>query len=231
MTSRRTAGLAVSTAAALLAIPAAAQAVTLTPSKGCYTNVPTRGGEPLVTTLTGGTPGGRFQVAATVPGKGTGSAGSISGNFDAAGNAVAAIPNPGMPRTTIDPSEGQTLRLSVQDYGSGAPAVEAGAVKITTLAIDVSSRPRSPRRRRSVRVSGGPFAGQTLYGFVVKPNGRRVLRRVRLGRTNGCGYVSHRSVVAPRSFRRGNYRFYVNAGRTLRKSRAIYTSFSIGRRF
>src|SRR3954447_8609879 len=218
---------------ALALAPAVADAApTLTLDKPCYAHVPTRGSEPIVATIAGGTPGADFTLAATAPGKGTGSAGSASGTFDAAGNAVAQIADVSPPSGTIDPSSGEKVQLSIQDFGGGAAETPVGNALVTNIAITVAATPNNPRKRRLLRVSGGgTFAGQTLYGFVVKPGSSRVLRRFRVGKANGCGYASTRAVVAPRSFRSGAYRVYVNAGRKLNKKLAVAYAFSITRTF
>ena len=214
--------------AAVPAVGAAAPAATL--DRPCYAHVPTQGSQPIVATLTGGTPGAGFVFAATGPGKPTGSAGSVSGTFDAAGNATAQIENVAPPSGTIEPTQGQRVFLSVTDSGAGNAVTPVGSVLVTNIAITVAATPRNPHSRRLVRVSGGSvFAGQSLYGFVVKPGSSHVLRRVRLGKANACGYVSARAVVAPGSYRSGSYRLYVNAGRSLRKSRAIGYAFRISR--
>jgi hypothetical protein len=219
-------------AVATLAVPASAAAVTGTISAPCYTHVPTKGSQPVVVSLTGGTPGADYIVAATVPGKGTGSAGSVDGTFDAAGNAVAQITDVFPPNGTINPTKGQQIQISVQDFGvEGAPETPLGTTLITTLAIDVSNKPTNPRKARRVRVSGTPFAGQRIHGFIVKGKSKHVLKRISLGKADVCGFVSRKVVVAPRPFRYGRFRLYVNAGGKLNKSKAIGFSFRIFRRY
>jgi hypothetical protein len=218
-------------AAVALAAPGAALAVTGGATKPCFSHIPTRGSEPVTVALSGGTPGARYLVAATVPGRGLGSAGSISGNFDATGSAVAQIANVSPPGGTINPTAGRKIELSVQDYGAGGVDVPLGTTRITNIAVDIASTPRSPRAHRAVSVSGTPFANQTLYGFVTKPGSSRVLRRVPLGRGNVCGYVSAKRVVAPKTYRAGSYRFYINAGPTLHKTKAVSYGFRIRPRF
>lgn len=232
--SHRTAALGVLAAAALsLAVPSAASAVTGTVGKPCYTHVPLAKTdvvtEPIVVTLTGGTPGANFLVAATGPGKGLGSAGSEGGTFDAAGNATAAIANVFPPSGSINPLKGDAVAITVKDFGLGAAAVDTpiGQTLITNLSMDVASTPRSPRKARKITVSGTPFAGQVLYGFIVKGTSKRILRRIRLGTADGCGYLVGRGIVAPKSFRRGSYRLYVNPGPTLKKDFALAFSFRI----
>lgn len=214
-------------AAALLVAPATASAVTGTISKTCYMHVPTRGSEPVVVALSGGTPNAGYVLAATIPGKGLGSAGSTSGDFDATGNATAVIKDVSMPGGSINPSKGRKIDLSVKDYGAGAVETPLGSTLVTTLSLNVSTKPRNIRRRRLVSVSGTPFAGQALSAFVVKGSSTKVLRRIPLGKANACGYVSRKAIVAPRTFKIGSYRLYVNAGRKLVKKRAIYSTFSI----
>jgi hypothetical protein len=225
--------IAPAVAVAALIVPAAASsAPAVTLDRSCYAHLPTRGSEPIVATITGGTPGAGFLLAATDPGKGTGSAGSVSGTFDGAGNATAQIPDVSPPSGTINPSKGEQVQLSVQDFGAGGAETPVGTALITNIAITVSSRPRSPRAHRLLRVSAGStFAGKALYGFVVKPGASKVLRRFRVGKANACGYASTRAIVAPRSFRAGSYRVYVNAGRRLNKPRAVAYAFTITHTF
>jgi hypothetical protein len=222
-------GLAVA-AGVLFAAPAASAAVTATLNQACYTHIPTAGSDPIVATLAGGTPGANFILSAAAPGRATGSSGSTTGTFDAAGNATAQIQNISPPSGTIGPTRGQTVNLTVQDFGAGGAEQPVGQTLVTNLAMSVASRPRSPRARRQVSVSGTPFAGQRLYGFITRGSGSRVLRRISLGTANACGFVTARRVVAPRSYAPGNYRLYINAGRSLNKSRALGSRFSITRR-
>jgi hypothetical protein len=229
--SRRTPFLGVAASAALLlAAPAAASAVSGTLSKPCYSHVPTQGTEPVGITLAGGTPGAGFVIAATSPGKGLGSAGSTSGTFDPAGNAVAQITSIFPPSGSIAPIKGEPIVFTVKDFGAGAVDTLIGQALITNLTMDVSSTPRSPRARRKISASGLIFAGQPVYGFVVKGTSRKVLRRISLGVADVCGFVTKKAVVAPKSFRPGSYRFYVNAGKTLNKPLALFSTFRLTRR-
>ena len=201
----------------------AAPVVTL--DQACYAHVPGGGSQPIVATITGGTPGADF--ALTARGR-NGPAGSTTGTFDSAGNATAQIDGISPPSGTDRPTRGETVDLSIQDFGAGGATTPAGSTLVTNIALAVAERPRNPRLPRGVRVSAGrAFAGRTLYGFVTKPGARRVLRRIRLGRANVCGYVQKLAVVAPRGRGGGSYRLYVNAGPRLRKARAIAVSFRI----
>jgi hypothetical protein len=231
MTYRTWALSAVITAAAALAGPAAASALTGTLNQACYTHVPTRGSQPIVIALTGGTPGADYEVAATVPGKGLGSAGSADGTFDAAGNATAEITDVSPPSGTIDPTKGQPVSISVQDFGVvGSAPVTIGNALVTTLSMSVSDKPNNPRARRAVRVSGAPFANKRIYGFITKVHGSHVLKRIALGRGDVCGYTTAKAVVAPPNYKTGTYRLYVNAGKKLNKKLSLWTSFQIYRR-
>jgi hypothetical protein len=214
-------------AALLLAVPASASAVTATLNQSCYMRVPTRGSEPVVIALSGGTPNANYLVAATIPGKGIGSAGSVSGTFDATGSATATITDISMPGGSITPSKGRKVDLSIKDYGAGAVETPIGSTLVTTLSMDIATKPKNIRLRREVSVSGTPFANQALSAFVVKGSSSKVLRRIPLGKANGCGYVSKKAIVAPKTYKIGSYRLYVNAGKTLTKTKAIYSTFSI----
>lgn len=224
-------GAAASTAAVALAAPAVGAAATVTVDHACYEHVIGGGSRPVVASVTAGTPGARFQVTATVPGKGEGSAGSASGTFDAAGNGVVAIENVFLPGGGIKPSAGRKIDISVKDFGNGA-VTQGPSPRITNLAVTVSSKPRSPRRARRVKASGGlAFAGKRIYGFVTKGTSRKVRKRVSLGKANACGYVSRNGVIAPRNYRTGTYRFYINPGKKLSKRNALLYKFRIYRRY
>ena len=222
---------AVITAAAAFAGPAVASAATGTLNQGCYTHIPTRGSQPIVIALTGGTPGADYEVAATVPGKGLGSAGSADGTFDAAGNATAQITDVSPPSGTIDPTKGQPVSISVQDFGVvGSAPVTIGSALITNLSMSVSDKPSSPHARREVRVSGAPFANRRIYGFITTAHGSKVLKRIAMGRGDVCDFTKTKAVVAPPSFKTGTYRLYVNAGKKLNKKLSLWTSFQIFRK-
>ena len=106
----------------------------------------------------------------------------------------------------------------------GAPTL------ITNLAMSVATKLVSPRKARRVSFPGTPFAGQKMYGFVVKGANPKIMRRIELGTGNECGFTSAKRIVAPRSFRRGTYRLYVNASPKLNKDLAVAYTFEITRR-
>jgi hypothetical protein len=216
----------------LLALPASASAITATVNQRCYTDVPTKGSQPVVVSVAGGTPGATFQVNATIPGKGTGSDGFQDGTFDANGDGTVTIDDVTPPSGTIDPTRGQTVLLSVEDFGTANPQdVPVGQTLVTTYALSVSDKPTDPHARRVITISGTPFAGRRLWGFVTTSRGTKVLHRFPLGTGDVCGYVRSKAVVAPPDFRVGTYRLYVNAGRRLDKPQAIDVSFQIFQRF
>jgi len=218
----------------LAAVPAVGSAATITPSAPCYATLYDDSKpsgqklqyQPMVGTITGGTPGGRFQIYGV-----GGKAGSQVGNFDGAGNAsytIASYSTPG-----INPSAGRTVKLEVTEFlgAGGTPITGSASVKVSTIAVDVATRPSNPRKARVVRVSGTPFANQKLYGFIVRGSkSSKVLKRISLGTANACGYARKRAIVAPSSYRTGSYRLYINAGKKLDKSKAIANGFRIFRR-
>jgi hypothetical protein len=230
MTHRTAVAVLAGAVLSLSGAPVASAAITGSVNKPCYTHVPVRGTEPIAVTLAGGTPGAHFIVSATAAGKSLGSAGTADGAFDAAGNGTAQLTDVFPPSGSIRPIKGEPLVISARDFGAGAASIETPIAQtlITNLAMDVSSRPRNPRKARAITVSGTLFAGQALYGFVVKGKNPKVLRRLSLGTADGCGYLKSKGIVAPRSFRHGSYRFYVNAGPKLNKALAIGSGFQIG---
>jgi hypothetical protein len=230
--SRTALAASAATLASLIAASAAVAAPTVTLDRACYAHVPTKGSQPIIAQLAGGTPGANFVLNATVPGKGLGSAGSASGVFDAAGNAQAEIDDIFPPSGTIDPDKGEPIQISIQDFGAGGVDTPLATTLVTTISISVSNKPRSPRRKRRLRVSAGDFfAGKTLYGFITKPHSKHVLRRFKVGKGNVCGFATTRAVVAPSNFKPGNYRVWVNAGRKLNRKLGLAYGFRITRGF
>jgi hypothetical protein len=216
-------------AAALLALPSGAAAVTGTVDGACASNLPssTRD-EPIVTTLAGGTPGSPFTVLASLPGKKAGSAGSVAGTFDAAGGATASITS--LFGLGSAPSAGRTLELAVREAsGIVTPIAET---LVTNYTIAVAGRPTSPTAKRLVTVSGTPLAGKRLYGFVVRKGSSRSLRRVSLGVADECGHARARVALAPSRSARGTFRLYVGPGTKLRRTSAttLVQGFTIGGR-
>ncbi|MGE4428549.1 MAG: hypothetical protein AB7G37_19010 [Solirubrobacteraceae bacterium] len=205
--SRRIIAAAVPTAALLaFAVPASTQAATITPTKACYTRVPTKGSEPIVVNIAGGVPGGRFQIYQP-----EGKAGSTTGNFDAAGNATTALTN--FSTGSINPSKGRSLQINVREFTPGG-IVESGStsVKITNLALKLNSKPRSAYARRTWRVSGvTPLSGgKVLYASWRR--GSKTVKRIRLGKANDCGYLKTKKAAIPRS-KYKKFKLYVHSGK------------------
>ena len=232
MSHRRTKLIAAAALGAAAAVPATASAaVTATFDQGCYSNVPTQGTQPITAQLTGGTPNGTYQLFLTGKGEGEGSVGSVDGTFDAAGNATAQITGARVPNAGIDPTPGVAVDAAVTEFATTGPVTTpVSPVRLAVAGLAVGGRADSPTAKRRVQVGAAPYAGLPLFGFVTKPGSSKVLRRVSLGKGNACGYASKRAVVAPKVFRTGNYRFYINPGNKLRKSAAIYSSFRLFRR-
>lgn len=213
---------------ALLATSASAWAVpTVRLDRSCYAHLPGKGSEPVVATITGGTPNADFILTAN--GR-NGAAGSTAGTFDLDGNATAQIDGITMPSGSINPSKGESLSFTIQDFGGDGAEVPVATAKVTNIAITIASKPVNPRKARLIRASaGGAFANKTLYGFITKRGSSKVLKRFRVGRANGCGFISKRAVVAPPSRRPGNYVLYINAGPRLSKPNALAFTFRIFR--
>lgn len=216
----------------LAAVPAISSAATITPGAACYSTLfddSKPSGQrlqyqPMTGTITGGTPGGRFQIYGV-----GGKAGSQVGTFDAAGNANYTIDSYSSPG--INPSAGRAVKLEVQEFAAGGSPVTGSAdVKVSTISADVSIRPSNPRKSRVVRVSATPFAGKKVYGFITRGSkSSKVLKRISLGTANVCGYARRKAVVAPSNYRTGSYRLYINAGTKLNKDQAVSYGFRIRR--
>ena len=74
-------------------------------------------------------------------------------------------------------------------------------------------------------VAFGSYRGHALY--LAKGGCLKAMIAELFGRADGCGLASKRAVVAPKHFRVGNYRLYVNPGRKLKKSSALAYGFRL----
>lgn len=240
MRSRRQLAGGAIVAATALAAPIAASAgsaqaaVTASGLHKCYSAIPLHKQATITAQFSGGTPGDTFMFVASVPGKGTGSAGSSDGQtaFGATGTGTASITDVFPPGDSIGPLAGKRVNLSVEEFGAaGDVTTPVGSVRITNIAMDVSENPRSPRKKRMVKLSGTPFAGKRIYGFVTNKKGTKVLHRFYVGRGNVCGYTKRKVSFFPKRYKRGSYRVYLNAGKKLNKKRALGEKFSISRIF
>jgi hypothetical protein len=222
--------------AAALAVPASATAslagpaVAAAPLAACYQATDPHGVN-IPVSLTGGGPGDGYVLAATIPGKGDGSAGSSNGNFDASGNAVTTLKDVFVPGDPIDPTAGRPIDLSVEDYNpaSDTPVTtQLGTVTLSEAGLNVAFGNGKPLTKHKVTVANTAFAGKQLYGFITNKKGTVILRRWYLGRADpACGYAGAFEVVAPSKLVRGTYRLYVNAGSKLNKPASISEAFSI----
>ncbi|MDX8153140.1 hypothetical protein SK069_16200 [Patulibacter brassicae] len=212
---RRTAlALPVAALAAATVVPTVASAATITPSKPCYVRVPTQASETMNFALSGGTPGGRWQVYGV-----NGKAGSVTGSFDGAGNATASLVN-SFSTGSISPSAGRTIEIRVREFGpNGSLDTGSTKVKVTNLALDLANRPRGAYSKRVWRVSG---LTETLTGsktvYATWKKGSKTVKRTRLGRANACGYVRVKKSAIPRSGGR-SFTLYVHAGSRLDTSK------------
>lgn len=213
----------------LAALPAVGTASTVAPAAPCVSSLFQNGTstrQPMTGTITGGVPGGLF----TISGKG-GEASFFSGTFDAAGNAQYAITSYGT--SGIKPSKGRTVTLEVKEPINGVSVVTGSAqIKKSLIALqyDITS-PKSLKARRSVKVSGTPFANANLYGFVVRKKGGKTVKRVSLGKSNACGYTSRKVAFFDTSRPgTGAYTLYVNASKKLDKNTAVSRGFTVVKR-
>lgn len=213
-----------------LLLPIAADAATITPLKPCYARVPTKGAEPLTFALTGGNPSTRFLLSGV-----EGQAGSVSGTFDAAGNATAVIPDGFGSGRSIGPSKGRTITMQVQEFPVGAPSAVTGTanVKVTNVAMDIALKRRQPFKAATWKVSGlTPLVGSgTIYASYVRgTKGSKVVKRVKLGKPNDCGYVRVRKMAPPsRSY--GTWTIYVHVGKKLDKAKSISSRIRTYKRY
>ncbi len=213
-----------------LLLPMAADAATITPLKPCYARVPTQGSEPLTFQLSGGNPNTRFLLSGV-----DGKAGSVSGTFDAAGNAAAAIPDGFGSGRSIGPSKGRKITMQVQEFPVGAPSAVTGTaqVTVTNVAMDIKLKRRKPFSKATWKVSGlTPLIGRgTLYASYVRgTKGSKVVKRIKLGKPNACGYLRVKKVAPPaRQFR--TWTIYVHVGKKLDKKKSISSRIRTYKRY
>jgi hypothetical protein len=220
--------LAAPAAALALALPGAATASTLTPTKSCFSRVPVKGSEPLTFTITGGVPGGRFLVSNP-----DGLIGSVSGTFDAAGNATSAITDFSVPGGGIDPVKGKTVPLQVQEYGGpfSGNVTGGGNVTVTLAALDISNRSlNKPYSRRTWVMSGlTPLFGKgTLYATWIASGHKKATKISRLGRPDACGYLRVKRSASPVRHS-GRWKIYVHVGKKLDKKKSLIWNWRVYR--
>lgn len=178
---------------AALAVPTAASASVINLQNPCVAHEPVGGYQPISGTVSGGTPGGRFQIFGV-----DGKASSFVGTFDGAGNAPFAITSYSV--RGIAPSKGQTVALAVNEFTPGGVVVSGtGAVKVTTLAIDLSNKPRAAYSKRVWAISGlAPVTGdRSLWASWYR--GKKLVKRIKLGVANECGYLRVKRSAFPNS--------------------------------
>jgi hypothetical protein len=84
-----------------------------------------------------------------------------------------------------------------------------------------------------IRISGlTPLfgAGPLYASFVSGYSGKKVVKTVRLGTPNGCGYLRTKKVLPPRH---GSHKWamYVHVGRALDRSKSLKYAFRVFRTF
>jgi len=214
------------------AVPASAQAATLTFSQPCYAaGIGSAPDQPIPFTLTGGAPGQRYTVSADFPG-GLNTT-EVRGFFDAAGNASGVFASYNVTGLSINPSRGRPATFTAKQgpnlFGQ-TPIAQAG-ITVTNAALSISRTRGSAFRKRSWKMSGiKPFYGasSTYYASWVKGSkGKRVVKRSRLGRAKGaCGYLAVKRVLPP-ARRAGRWTVFVHQGKKLNKKKAIGLPFTI----
>lgn len=181
--SRRQALLLV-TAAATIAVPAAASAAPkLTPLKHCYQSVAgIASGETAILAGSGFTPGSRVDVA--VDGKVV--------QADVPIGADGSLPAGSIKPPVARPHRSQAFTITATEQGNPAHTVSAVS-RVGDLSVRL--RPRSARPRHRIRFLGTGFtrSGRPVYAHYVRHGKlRRTIRLVRRAR-GACGHFeSHR---------------------------------------
>ncbi|WP_320669746.1 hypothetical protein [Patulibacter defluvii] len=223
----RTLLVAAPVAVLAVGVPATASAATIAPTKACYTNVPTKQSENITFTISGGTPGGQYQVI--VDGYG-----SATGTFDGAGNATPTLTGK-FSMGTIGPVSGKSFPVKVTEFGASGPVVTGNTtVRATNAALDIARKPSNPFRKRTWRVSGLTplFGAGSLYASYVSGKGssNKVVKRVKLGRPNACGYLKVKRLLPPKRAYR-TWTVFVHVGSKLDKNKSLGFNFRTFRRY
>lgn len=227
--------IALSVLATAFAVPASAQAATLTFDRPCFAAIPgSAPDQPLGFTLAGGTPGLNWSVTSEAT---SGIFGvDARGVFDASGVARGAISSYTIRGLSINASRGrQGVFTAKQGTGLfGQTPIAQSAVTATTAALNIElSGRRSVYRKRSWKMSGIStlYGGSNTYyaSWVKGTRGKRVVKRARLGRAKGaCGYLATKRVLPP-ARRSGSWTVFVHSGKKLNKKKAISQSFRVFR--
>lgn len=201
-------------AVAALALPASAQAATLTPSKPCYA-----AGDVIELAGRGYTPSG--QVAFTVDGEALDS----TRPADPAGNFGLRFKAPNTSNT-------DSRRATIMAADVTNPALTA-TTRFTLSKLAVRISPNSGRATRPRRISARGFTagGSTLYMHVRRKGGRRV-RNVRLGRLKGpCKTLGVTRQLFSNETATGTYRVTFDTARQLktRRVQGVIFDFTVRR--
>jgi hypothetical protein len=225
---RRT--LAVAVPAVLLvgaAVPASSSAGTITPTAACYAHVPVGPYQDVTVNVAGGPPAARFQVRGV-----GGKAGSAIGDLDPAGNATATLSN-GFSTGGIDPSKGRTIALEAADQSGTGAVFATGSIQVTNVALKIDLKTRSPFSPAVWTMSGlTPVygAGPLYASYVNGKSGSKVIKRVKLGTPNACGYLRVKRVAPPKRAYR-TWTIYVHVGKSLDKKKSLVAGIKTYKRF
>ncbi|WP_210493906.1 hypothetical protein [Patulibacter sp. SYSU D01012] len=187
--------------AALAAVPATGSASTIVTDRACYTSVYANGKlsyQPITVAVGQANPNTKFMVYGV-----GGRANYGEGVADAAGNGSTVVTRFSVPG--IKPSKGRTITLAVTEFPVGGKSGDTGAVnvKATTLALDLSNKPRAAYSRRTWTMSGlTPLTGsRSMYASWYR--GSKLVKRTKLGTANECGYLRvKRSAFPSRKYRK-----------------------------
>jgi hypothetical protein len=179
--------------------------------------------------LTGGTPGDIYGMELDRGTQPIASGDGAETGFDSSGNGSVTLTHVSGDFPPAEPIAGVPVTAVVHDYpvdGSPDFSTTIGTFDLSQLGLTFSKTPISPSLARNFAFSGA-FPNSVDYGFIVNNAGTRVLRKFAIGRSNNCGYVRGRNIIAPPGAARGTYRFYVYPGPHLVERGTPFNRFKI----
>jgi hypothetical protein len=197
-------------AAAVAALAPAAQAATMTvdPVQNCY-----RETEEVFL------PGSGFTPNALV-------------DFTRDGNSLGQIPADASGALTAElvlpnlPSGEQQLTYVATDTANPANTAQVG-LRVTATDVVVAPLQGKPNRLRTIKARGFFGGGKKLYAHV-KRNGRRGVRRVKIGSVTGaCKKLRAQKRLFPSGAAFGTYLVQFDTFRKFKRSRKVKSSYSV----
>jgi hypothetical protein len=215
MPSRRPVRLAAVAVAALLALPAAADAATLAPLKGCYVSVTPTTREGVDVVGSGFTPGAIVDVA-------------VDGQVE---RTVQADPAGNLPSQVLQaphqPSRERAFSVSATERGNPVNAVTLGS-NVTALNVGIQPRRARPSKRVTFRGRGFTGPGRVYAHYLYKGKVRRTVRLSRAPKAPCGTFTAKRRQIPVKRPQTGTWTLQVDQQKRYRRAPAsVFVRVSI----